>query len=178
MAGGNVTTGNALKASVAEAIRKTTRSRNNVDNRPNSIYLLKVTKALTSTALFDEADDTLLMFQFPANCRLLDWGLNVTDLDVHATPTLKYEVILTDSDGVEDTSLALNAAVQAAAGYIPRSDYVATVGLPGLDVSEKYFGVNIEAAPATAASTFTAIAYALVYVGNVGASGSLTTIVS
>lgn len=179
MAGGNVTVGKALKANVLEAIAKTTRSRNNVDNRPNGVYLLKVTKALTSTTSFDEILDKLLIFQFPPNTFLLDWCVQVSDLDEHATPTVQYDVMLCDVDGVEDTSLSEGGAVVGAGGYIEHvASATAGHGLPGLAVGGKYFALNLDAAPATAASTFTAVAYCLVYQGNAGASGSLTTIVS
>lgn len=178
MAGGNVTIGKALKANVLEAIAKTTRVRNNIDNRPNGVYMLKVTKALTSTTSFDEANDKLLIFQFPANTFLLNWCVQVSDLDT-GTGVVQYDVMLCDSDGTEDTSLSEGGAAIADGGYIEHvPSATAGHGLPGLDVSSKYFALNLDVAPNAAATTFTATAYCLVYQGNAGVSGGLTTIVS
>lgn len=114
--------------------------------RAQGVYFIERINTIATTEI-DNADDSKYLFQFPLSCRLLAISVTATDMDSHATPTLVFD--LTVTDGSSPTVLISGSTIGQGGGS-DQADVTARV--PGLDVSGLYCMFNPTTAAATAAA--------------------------
>lgn len=111
--------------------------------RASGPYFIRRINSIATTEI-NNADDSKYLFKFPLSCTLLSISVTATDMDSHATPTLVFD--LTVTDGSSPTVLISGSTIGQGGGS-DQADVTARV--PGLDVSGLYCMFN----PTTAAAT-------------------------
>lgn len=90
--------------------------------RPGVFFFEDQSQAVATTSI-DEAGDKLVLYSFPANCRLLALQVAVTDMDTDATPAIAYKLTC---GGVDITGNLNNA--QSASSATPFSGKSSGIG--------------------------------------------------
>lgn len=100
-----------------------------------------------ATTSLDDAGDIRRLYLFPAGAYLTDLRVTVTDSDTHATPTLVFDVVSTDSSDVV-SDVFINDTDIGQGGGTAR---VANTGI-GQYIGGKYLAFKVVTAAATPAA--------------------------
>ena len=111
--------------------------------RASGPYFIRRINSIATTEI-DNADDSKYLFKFPLSCTLLSISVTSTDMDSHATPTLVFDLTVTDGSS---PTVIISGSTIGQGGGSDQADVTARV--PGLDVSGLYCMFN----PTTAAAT-------------------------
>lgn len=99
------------------------------------------------TTSIDDANDIYRLYKFPGGAYLTDLRVTASDADTHATPTLVFDVVVTDSADVVKDTLINDTTIGQAGGTARMAD----TGL-GQFVGDRFLAVKIATGSATGAA--------------------------
>lgn len=141
----------ANKKSSFRRLKKENTYRKNIPLLPQGFFAFDTGAQTVATTNVDDAGDALFTFQFPADCYLYDLQVTVTDLDSDGSAALVFDVITSTTGASGGTEVVLiNDTTIGQAGGSDELDR--NGGLMLSDVSEKYLGIKVATASATAAA--------------------------
>ena len=143
-----------------------TRANNPTSNR--GCFYVEGTMAVTMTG-YNTAGDFVGVVQLPDNCRLLGgWISTDTELDAHVTPAGRWDL------AIADTTPTVTHTLTNASALLNIDDEVLSWGgsatfaeneYPGIDVSNKWFGLVTDTPASTISGAVTLSFGVYVYLG-------------